>query len=116
MHPRARRARGAEAEVNEYRYLCTQLYSKNSTHCKKTSLTTNQLVVRCAPGVRQMPCFACRKLDSDFGRLLRTSASRILAIHMRVSGVRSHTNASKTAFGLYLVVGLYCLNTSTFCA
>ena len=53
----------------------------------KTILTTNQLVVRCAPAERQMPWFACRKLDSDFGMILGTSASRILASYMRVSGI-----------------------------
>ena len=42
-----------------------------------------------------------------------TSASRIFAIYNRVSGIWSHTNPSKTAFGLYLVLVLYTLYTST---
>ena len=45
--------------------------------------------------------------------ILATSASRILASYMRVSGIWSHTNPSKTAFGLYLVLVLYTLYTST---
>ena len=57
--------------------------------------------------------FACRKLNSDFGMILGTSASRILASYIRVSGIWSHTNPRKTAFGLYLVLGLYTPNTST---
>jgi hypothetical protein len=97
-------------EVPQYRYLSTGLYSKTGTYWRKQAW---RLIVRCAPGVRLMQWFECRKLNSDCGRLLRTSASRILAIYMRVSGAWSHTNPSKTAFGLYLVVGLYCLNTST---
>ena len=60
-----------------------------------------------------MPWFACRKLNSDFGMILATSASRILASYMRVSGIWSHTNPSKTAFVLYLVVVLYTSYTST---
>ena len=60
-----------------------------------------------------MSWFACRKLNSDFGMILATSASRILAIYMRVSGIWSHTNPTKTAFVLYLVLVLYTLYTST---
>ena len=38
-------------------------------------------------GVRQMPWFACRKLNSDFAVMLGTSVSRILDSYMRVSGI-----------------------------
>jgi hypothetical protein len=38
-------------------------------------------------GVRQMPWFACRELDSDFEMILGTSVSRILDSYMRVSDI-----------------------------
>ena len=73
----------------KYRYLSTDLYSETGKYCslEKRPRTTNQLVVRCVPGVRQMPWFECRKLNSDVAMMLGTSASRILASYMRVSGI-----------------------------
>ena len=87
LHACMRRARGARNLLRCIACMHACMRMRRARGARNLSLRTNQLVLRCAPGMRQMPWFECRKLDSDFGRVLRTSASRILAIYMRVSGV-----------------------------